>query len=576
MVQVRQGVWFLLLGALYSVPRAETVTVCESSCEFDSIKAAIASVTSGSTILLQTTQAFTETDIVVSKDVVIEGLGQYVTTLQAAQTEDSGAGRILFVLPGVQATLRNLTLRHGDADWGSAVWVDNNDESITKLTMESVSVTHNVSTNGGAIYNRGDLVVRDSVLRNNTGFRGGALYNERSALLIDSWVEGNRAERGGGIFNGGGAVITGVGLDMSINFANEAGGALYNWGRTTLRSRDPENDRAFIANNVAIHGGAIFAAAPSSTRLSGITFSGNDAAANGDTATCGGAIRSEGALDLRFVDAFENEARSLEGISDGGALCIMGGSAELYETLLRDNAAGRGGAVFMDQAALTLEHAAVTGNEASRGAGLYLLSGTMTATNATIGYNLARFSGGGIFSCNTQTTLSNVTIARNEARVGDLNTAAEREGGGIWTCGNDADTVHIVSTIIAENVANGGDYPDCRGTFGSASYSLIGSQGSLFASNKCRAAGITSGMLYDVSPDFQNYYWPEIFALNPSSAAVDAGSCSAASGDTIRYDQIFQGAPTDGNADGDEQCDIGAWETNSFAQLFVIFVDGFE
>jgi uncharacterized repeat protein (TIGR01451 family) len=101
-------------------------------------------------------------------------------------------------------------------------------------------------SDGGGIYNRGNLTLTDSIVRRNTGrggffiqvssttveqIRGGGIYNRGTLTVAGSVISENRAQYGGGIYNqgsiGGGTLII-TNSTVSQNTSEKTGGGIYN------------------------------------------------------------------------------------------------------------------------------------------------------------------------------------------------------------------------------------------------------------------------------------------------------------------------------------------------------------
>lgn len=181
------------------------VTVCRGGgCDYGSIAAAVAGVGEGGTIDVLDAE-HTESGIVIDKDVTIAGLGASDTIVQAHSLPGEAAGRVFEVADGVEATIRDLMVRHGRV---------------------SASPAH-----GGGVLNHGALTLRRVLLTANEAVgeygyyggpaRGGGLYSDGSLLIVDSTVSTNLVQGGEGYATGGAG--EGGGL-----FANEGSARLVN------------------------------------------------------------------------------------------------------------------------------------------------------------------------------------------------------------------------------------------------------------------------------------------------------------------------------------------------------------
>jgi hypothetical protein len=145
----------------------------------------------------------------VNKDVIIQGQGSENTIVQAHADVDEATERVFFIATGTIATIRKLTIRHG------------NPSSEPQA--------------GGGIRNEGELMVEESVISHNRGSAGGGIFNDGELTLINCAVSSNTAtggdtylecNTGGGIKNMEG-VVTLINTTVSDNTAKGKGGGLH-------------------------------------------------------------------------------------------------------------------------------------------------------------------------------------------------------------------------------------------------------------------------------------------------------------------------------------------------------------
>ena len=108
---------------------------------------------------------------------------------------------------------------------------------------------------GGAIYNAGNLVVRNSnIFTDNTAVLGGAISNDGDLTVLNSTFTGNNATNGGAIANYGDLTVGNS--TFNNNQANSLGGAIFNnYGDSAVPIT--LSDSIFMGNN-ATNGGAIY------------------------------------------------------------------------------------------------------------------------------------------------------------------------------------------------------------------------------------------------------------------------------------------------------------------------------
>ena len=121
---------------------------------------------------------------------------------------------------------------------------------VAEIVSSNFTDNYN-SGNGGAIYNKNSLSIKDTVFTENEGYNGGAVYNEGTLKVLNSTFEDNTANGyGGAIFNGNEANIfnsTFTGGSSEID-----GGAIYN---NNIMAVD---NSTLVGNTANGRGGAIY------------------------------------------------------------------------------------------------------------------------------------------------------------------------------------------------------------------------------------------------------------------------------------------------------------------------------
>jgi predicted outer membrane repeat protein len=278
-----------------------------------SLRAAVEGASSGATITFATscpTITLAAGFIVIMTNLSIKGPG----AANLAVSGDNNSS-VFWIQSGVTASISGLTIEDG---------------------LGSFSVPHGPDSNGGGIYNEGNLTVKDSSLSNNTaGGYGGAIYNLAGLTVKDSSISSNTAgNAGGGIYNfccnasvlnstlsnnsvafsGGGGGIYNSGLDgpvanlsvvgstLTANSAsNGSGGGILNTGTADCKN-------CSLANNTALYGGGF--ESDLSMTVTNTGLSGNSAT------TEGGGAYDHGALTVRRGTFTNNSA------TNGGAVYI--------------------------------------------------------------------------------------------------------------------------------------------------------------------------------------------------------------------------------------------------------------
>jgi len=216
----------VVLGALFVMAGpagATTYTVdAGGGGDYTTIAAAVAAASSGDTISIVSAGAHTENSITISnKDLTIAGLGANQTIVQAAATRDTAGAGIFTLKNSATVTFQDMTLRHGDAVSGSAIYIPKWND--VHLTVERCAFVDNDASaggylGGGAIYHgdanagKGDLTISDCTFSgNNVADGGGAAvlagslattiirnstFSDNAALHDQSWLYGGVVSMG--------------------------------------------------------------------------------------------------------------------------------------------------------------------------------------------------------------------------------------------------------------------------------------------------------------------------------------------------------------------------------------------
>jgi predicted outer membrane repeat protein len=370
---------FLILcttgSAAASPPRqaAATITVCPGGCDHATIQGAINAAANGDTIQIFMTSALTEADIIVNKDLTIEGLDQTQTVVQAAATSGTANARVFTILSGSTVTMRTFTIRNGRVTGsnGGGIWV----QAGGQLTLNEMRLTLNEALRGGGIANEGTLTLRGgAVNENQAALSGGGLYNEGTFY---TWLapifQSNTANSGGGIHVEGGSVL----LSGAQIIDNENQGMLVSDGSVSLRDTALNYN---TAGGIWAGGGTI-----EGTRLS-IT-------ANRTPGSCGGGIGVYGDAELILTESSLRNNEALE----GAGLCQVSASSAVYLTnvsLIYNEAGHQGGGIYAGSGLMWLANVTLAQNIASlddpwsyAGGGVYIEDGEVHLRSALIGDN---------------------------------------------------------------------------------------------------------------------------------------------------------------------------------------------
>ena len=191
---------------------------------FNSIKEAINYASNGDTVYIKA-GIYTETDILIDKDITIIGHNRNTTILQASYISRAFAGRIFTINEDTQVEISGLTLSNGASDHFGGGILSKGDLKLVNITikncyaeapgggiaviggtceMVNTKIIDNMSeSEGGGIYlNTANMQIHKSEISSNKSkFWGGGIKSDDAALNIsNSIIAENRAKGGGGIY----------------------------------------------------------------------------------------------------------------------------------------------------------------------------------------------------------------------------------------------------------------------------------------------------------------------------------------------------------------------------------------
>ncbi len=340
--------------------------------------------------------------------------------------DGNNAFRVMHIEPAGEMVLKDVTIRNGRAvadPGGGAV------TNRGTLVLQHCLVRDNVGISKGSVYNNGgggilnwygELSVVDSELIGNVsvsnsshnGSNGSAIYNQLGTVTIaDSSISGNSAQYSGAIHNNGGIITV---------------------------------TNSLIADNVATNGnGGGFLNSCGTLRVADSTISHNTAgwAGGGILHNCGDAL----ILNSRLVDnILSNSSGRGGGIRSSGILTMQN------SVISGNYAPNTGGGLHLEEGALYYEESysilinnQITDNHAGYdGGGIYLETedlmlsgGGSTLINNLVADNWAGNHGSGLYIRDSMPRLLHTTIASNHG--GD--------GSGLFVVGNNTVSLTIPS-----------------------------------------------------------------------------------------------------------------------------------
>lgn len=210
----------------------------------------------------------------VTGNIVIEGNGATISPGAVRERQ------LFIVTADASLTLRNVTLQGANSDNPARTARGADGPALFNsgtVLLERVTVRNNITdASGGAIYNQGELTIRESVLSNNEAgisMSGGAVSGPGNLFVERSTFSGNRATKGGAIaIEGGSASIsksTFSGNTTPLDIGE--GGAIYVLQRSSILRVSSST----VSANTATSGGGVVVAGAGEVVLRDVTVARN-------------------------------------------------------------------------------------------------------------------------------------------------------------------------------------------------------------------------------------------------------------------------------------------------------------
>jgi hypothetical protein len=282
--------------------------------------------------------------ITLSGDMTIQGAGPAGTII------DGGAATSLFSLSSPAAvTMTGVTLQNGaSGDRGGGVFINVG----AALTISDAVLTGNTMVNGGgAVEDRGTLIVRDSTFTNNgnpSGGRGGAIEvgdfggGAAAATINDSTFSGNHAVSGAGIEiqnntqTASNVVVTITGSTFTGNTATSVSG--YAGGAGAIEDDQTVNPVNLSVTNSTITGNTALSAAGQQSYGGGVALANNGGsqllindtiAGNSATGGTGGDVFADpGSTPPQFENTIITGGSAVSGPDCSGPIASLGHNLE--------------------------------------------------------------------------------------------------------------------------------------------------------------------------------------------------------------------------------------------------------
>lgn len=212
-------------------------------------------------------------------------------------------------------------------------------EEGTTVNISNCEILSNKASNGGGIFNKGSLIIRDSYVNRNYAYSdGGGIYSIKSFDMAESSVRENKCENsGGGLYYSDSAVLSIDDCDFKNNHGEEKGGSIA-CENGELKLTDCE----FYQNEVTKYGAGIYTGGGVSVSLKGVKADENHALVNysrGGFAQIGGDLVIENS-EITHGTAGTGGAFFMT----GGKITLKGGRIYIYENT--DNTFGKNNNIY--------------------------------------------------------------------------------------------------------------------------------------------------------------------------------------------------------------------------------------
>ena len=348
--------------------------------------------------------------------------------------------------------LRGHSIRKSDASSyhkdGHIFEIQGNSNFTLTDTVGGGIIENGCANNGGAINIHDGSTCRVSNVtfyKNRAGTDGGAIYNRGYLVMNNCVIDNNTAVKsGGGIYNTGDGWLELTNVEISHNVAQNDGGGLkiYMDGNCTMRNCNIHHNRSVTEDG----GGFVVADDSHKLRLYNTTVNYNFADDDG-----GGMCIEEGDVEVYGCDFSYNEADFGGGIYNDDYLVIKNDSHGVT-TITFNNTNNDGGGIYSKDD-LIIDNISVMCNTCAwLGGGICVSDGDCILNNGTISYNQCQYSNGGGIA------------VRNEGvlyfRGGEVtNNTAEMYGGGIFLHPDysEKDKLYISGVVVCkDNYCNRG------------------------------------------------------------------------------------------------------------------------
>ncbi len=313
---------------------------------------------------------------------------------------------------------------------------------------------------GGGLLNRsGTLSLSNMAFIANSAYDGGGIAHYGSALRLDNVsFLGNRAlHHGGGMYARDGGLNL-AGLNFAQNLAQEGGGLTVERAAGAGVFDTNISQTQFGGNRASQRGGGLLLLAAPNVRMTGVTFSGNQAAD-------GAAAAADNSTALFSKVAWSGNTAT----NNGAGVYSIDSNLQFVASSFTSNQAATAGGLYRRGGSMTIAEVTFTGNQASGSAGaIYHEGAGSVLMNRVLLYaNQSGGSGGGVLAVGTADLgMYNMLVVGNRAvkgaaiasqnaaiKVSNVSAAGNTSTGGATFSADGTSTGAIRNTIAWGNTA---------------------------------------------------------------------------------------------------------------------------
>lgn len=437
--KLKNVIIFLSLVLIGSVILSGAVTAANIVVKpgANAIHDAVNTANDGDTLNLEA-GTYQEHDILIHKNLTINGPNVSGGNLPTAEIDAQKLGRVFKISPNTKLTLQNLIIENGlvgETEFGGGIY------NVGNLYVTNCTIQKNRAGYGGGIYSdNGSVVLTNSQITNNTaldtGVYGDEYYGKGGGILSESgnqmtiinskiYYNGN-----GGIYTFGNLFMLNSSIYSNLN-SNHEGGGITSYGNTTLK-------------NVKIYYNY----------------------ANYDSGSGGGGIKNSGKMFLINTTVYRNSVYTGEAIG-GGGITNWGSLTLLRSTVFKNYSVFGGG--IANYKNLILINSIIYGNHADYNGGGIWNIGEVNLTSSRVFNNKAPV-GGGLLNSGIM-KISYCIISNNTAYFLEHSNIPDNGfGGGICNWGK---LKVYCSNLIINRAVNGGGIFTIPGTICTLKYCKI-------------------------------------------------------------------------------------------------------